>query len=119
MAREPVVLIIGLAGQAPSRRLRLSSNVEPMTNLVECPIHGKQQETFVCCHLVAALRTGKRVGFFWSGQTRGDAWCSECEQSRISFGGESGDWNEQSEAVAKIQVLCGACYDRVREQHGL
>jgi len=28
LAREPVVLIIGLAGQAPSRRLRLSSNVE-------------------------------------------------------------------------------------------
>jgi hypothetical protein len=27
LAREPVVLIIGLAGQAPSRRSRLSSNV--------------------------------------------------------------------------------------------
>ena len=36
LAREPVVLIIGLAGQAPSRRLRLSSNVRPQMNTARC-----------------------------------------------------------------------------------
>lgn len=90
-----------------------------MTNTIKCPSHGTQEQTFVCCHIVAALDTGEKVGFFWSSEPRGDAWCAACEQARIEMGGESGDWNERSEAFARIQVLCGACYDKVRDQHGL
>jgi hypothetical protein len=89
-----------------------------MSSTVACHIHGEQEQTFVCCHLVSALRTGEKVGFFWACEPRGDAWCAACEEVRVREGGESGDWNEKSEAFASIQILCSACYDRVRSQHG-
>jgi hypothetical protein len=90
-----------------------------MTNTVECHAHGEQEQTFVCQHLVRALGTAERVGFFWSGEPRGDTWCSACEDVRIREGGVTGDWNERSEKFAGIKLLCGACYDRLRVLHGL
>jgi len=89
-----------------------------MSDTIQCPVHGEQQETFVCQHLVTSLDTGKQVGFFWSGEPRGDAWCSECEAARIREGGISGGWNERSEKFLGVKILCGACYDRVRVLHG-
>lgn len=89
-----------------------------MSETVVCHDHGEQEQTFVCRHLVSALRTGENVGFYWSGDHRGDAWCAACEEVRIREGGDSGDWNERSEAFADIHVLCGACHDRIRERHG-
>jgi hypothetical protein len=85
---------------------------------VECGEHGTQEATFVCQHLVHSLQSGEAVGFHWSPSedtTRGDAWCSACEAERIRCGG---DWNDESEAFAGISLLCGACYDRVREING-
>ena len=90
-----------------------------MINTVECQTHGEQEETFVCLHLARSLSTGETVGFFWSGELRGDAWCSACEDVRIREGGSAGDWNERSEKFANIKLLCGVCYDRLRELHGL
>lgn len=90
-----------------------------MTSTIECQMHGEEEETFVCHHLAQALRTGETVGFFWAGGPRGDAWCSACEEVRIREGGVTGDWNERSEKFADIQILCGACYDRLRALHGL
>ncbi len=89
-----------------------------MGELVECAEHGMQQETFVCQHLVSALRTRERIGFFFNGSPRGDAWCSECELVRIREGSHSGHWNERSEAFAGIKLLCGGCYDEVRSLQG-
>ena len=90
----------------------------PMSETINCGEHGKQQTTFVCQHLKNSLKTRERIGFFWAGGKRGDAWCSQCEEVRIREGGESGDWNELSEAHAQISILCGACYDRVRNLQG-
>ena len=81
---------------------------------VNCAEHGPQQETFVCRHLVESLYSRKPVGFFSSGESRGDAWCSRCEELRIREGGESGGWTDASSRKAGIQLLCGACYDEVR-----
>ena len=92
--------------------------LDAMTNTVECHAHGEQEQTFVCQHLLGALRTGEKVGFFSSGGPRGDAWCSACEEFRRREGGSTGDWNERSEAFAGVKLLCGACYDRLRAQHG-
>jgi hypothetical protein len=89
-----------------------------MSDIIQCHVHGEQQETFVCQHLAESLETGEKVGFFWSGEPRGDAWCSECEVVRVRQGGASGDWNERSEKALGITILCGACYDRVRELQG-
>ena len=85
-----------------------------MADLVDCTVHGPQEETFVCQHLAQSLKTMKPVGFFYSSEPRGDAWCSQCEEVRIREGGPTGDWNERSEAFAQIKILCGACYDKVR-----
>ena len=42
-------------------------------------------------------------------------WCAECEEVRIRCGG---DWNDESEAFAKIKLLCGGCWDRLKELNG-
>jgi hypothetical protein len=89
-----------------------------MTHVIECHAHGVQEEAFVCEHLAKSLDTGEKVGFFWSGGSRGDAWCSTCEEVRIREGGINAAWNERSEKFANIKLLCGACYDQLRKLHG-
>jgi hypothetical protein len=86
-----------------------------MSEKIRCAEHGDQDQSFVCAHLVESLNTGLGVGFYYSSEPRGDAWCEACEEVRVREGGVSGDWNERSEAFANIQLLCGACYDKVRD----
>jgi diaminopimelate decarboxylase len=77
---------------------------------IECSEHGASQETFVCQHLVH----GRDLGFhFFSdpGNSRPDAWCSNCEKIRAEHDG----WNEESEKLTKIVLLCGGCYDRAKQ----
>ena len=80
---------------------------------VECCDHGRQQATFVCQHLLESVRTGAPVGFHCAreDEPRSDAWCDACEAVRQAEGG----WNDRSESVAGISLLCGACYDRARK----
>ncbi len=85
-----------------------------MVDLVDCTLHGPQEETFVCKHLVQSLETKEPVGFFFASEPRGDAWCSQCDEVRVREGGESGEWNARSEDFAELSLLCGACYDKVR-----
>lgn len=78
---------------------------------LKCGIHGWQERTFVCQHIVQSLHTGIPVGFHWSGgqtDTRPDAWCSACEQARIEVGG---DWTPEVVEKLGVKLLCGACYD--------
>ena len=89
-----------------------------MANTVECREHGPQEETFVCQHLARSLRALEPVGFFFARELRGDAWCSACEEVRVREGGETGDWNERSEAFVQITLLCGSCYDKVKRLNG-
>jgi hypothetical protein len=91
----------------------------PMAEHVECAEHGRQDGTFVCQHLLRSLGTRERVGFFFTSSPRGDAWCAACEEVRIREGGDSGDWNDRSEAFAGVKLICGACYDEVRRLHEL
>jgi hypothetical protein len=82
---------------------------------VECSTHGKQQATFVCQHIIQTMRDGKARGFWWADDaenTRPDAWCSDCEAKVQETNGE---WNDESEAFARVKLLCGACYDRAKE----
>ena len=79
----------------------------------QCSQHGLQDETFVCQHIVTSLRTGEPVGFWWSTKRdmdRPDAWCSAC-RDRLA---EAGDWTPEAEAFANPTILCGQCYDDVR-----
>ncbi len=86
-----------------------------MAARVDCERHGSQPATFVCRHLVESLGSGGRVGFFCAddrGNPRPDAWCAACEE-RVQ--GTDGEWTDESEAFAGVTLICGACYDSVRE----
>ena len=43
-----------------------------------------------------------------------DAWCDRCEDA---FQAEGGEWNDRSEAVARIKLLCVRCYEAARERN--
>jgi hypothetical protein len=85
------------------------------TRFVNCCEHGKQQETFVCQHIVQTLHDKKPRGFWWSTERpenpRPDAWCSECEDLSNKCGG----WVGEAEELASIKILCGTCYDNAKE----
>lgn len=82
-----------------------------MPGMVECPTHGQSQATFVCTHL---LGDAVALGFNREQPTPEtpfpDAWCDDCELIRSTHGG----WNDESEKLAKISLLCAECYERSR-----
>ncbi len=83
-----------------------------MTNSIHCEIHGSQQETWVCQHIIVGLESRRRVGFFWTvadpDNPRPDAYCRECED-RVRVTG--GDWVGEALEHLEPKCLCGACYD--------
>jgi hypothetical protein len=83
---------------------------------VHCDKHGDRRQAFVCNHLVH----GTRQGFFTaSGDATNpypDAWCSNCQQIRLAHGGE---WNAQSEALIDVRLVCGGCYDEIKQRNAL
>ena len=108
----PKLFRTSLAADAPVRWAAMDDEK------VICSEHGEQQTTFVCHHLVTSLETGERVGFCWSpnpDNPRGDAWCIGCDEYLDNHGGE---WNDTTMAFADIKILCGACYDQVKELNG-
>jgi hypothetical protein len=86
----------------------------PRKETVHCGEHGQQQATFVCQHLAQSLRTKEMVGFFTADDPdnpRPDAWCAACEKKVWMTGGK---WNDESEAFARVTMICGRCYDRAK-----
>ena len=43
-------------------------------------------------------------------------WCSKCQQIRLDHGGE---WNEASEALIKVRLVCGDCYEEIKGRNVL
>jgi hypothetical protein len=82
-----------------------------MGKTMQCGTHGECQETFVCTHL---LGDTAGLGFNRNEPTLDnpypDAWCDDCEIIRAAHNG----WNEQSEKLARISLLCSGCYERAR-----
>jgi hypothetical protein len=82
-----------------------------MPKKVQCATHGESQEAFVCSHL---LGEAAGLGFNRDDPTPEnpfpDAWCDDCELIRSAQGG----WNEESEKLVKISLLCSGCYERSR-----
>jgi hypothetical protein len=83
-----------------------------MADKVQCETHGERFETFVCEHLTGDTAVGQ--GFNRNEPTVDepfpDACCDNCELIRVAHGG----WNEQSEKLTKISLLCSECYERSR-----
>jgi len=82
-----------------------------MADKIQCVTHGEVQKTFVCTHLL-----GESAGLGFNRNEPDaenqfpDAWCDNCELIRAAHNG----WNEESEKLAKISLLCSGCYERAR-----
>ena len=84
--------------------------VRPM---VHCEKHGDRRKAYVCEHLLR----GMHLGFFSAeeaGNPHPDAWCTRCDDVRIAHGGSSGEWNDQSESLLKVKLVCGDCYEEIK-----
>jgi hypothetical protein len=42
---------------------------------------------------------------------------SKCEQIRSAYAGADGEWNEKSEALLKVRLLCGDCYEEIKTRN--
>lgn len=82
---------------------------------VECGTHGTSAATYVCNHLVDGERRGFNYGYSTEDPDRHhpDAWCDECEKILDA----EGEWNEKSESLVDIKVLCASCYENLRERN--
>jgi hypothetical protein len=82
-----------------------------MSGTIQCATHGETRQSFVCSHL-----SGDSVGAGFNRKTPTtenpfpDAWCDDCEIIRAAGGG----WNEASEKLSKMVILCSGCYERAR-----
>lgn len=82
-----------------------------MTDKIQCDTHGECFKTFVCSHL-----PGETAGLGFNRNDPDDdnpfpdAWCDNCEIVRAAHNG----WNEESEKLSKILLLCSGCYERAR-----
>jgi hypothetical protein len=85
---------------------------------VHCDRHGDRQAAYICDHLLR----GARQGFFAGddpGNPHPDAWCSICEQIRLAHASSDGEWNEKSSALLKVRLVCGGCYEDIKERNVL
>lgn len=82
-----------------------------MADKIQCSTHGEAWTTYVCSHL-----SGDSVALGFNREEPSaekqfpDAWCDACEKIRTMHDG----WNEQSEKLTKIKLLCSGCYERAR-----
>jgi hypothetical protein len=87
-------------------------------SVIDCPIHGKNAEAFVCQHIAAGLLDNQRVGFFWTGSEADnphpDAWCAGCEARRLEHNGE---WEGEAANQLQAKIMCGSCYDVAKTFH--
>src|SRR5690349_18772604 len=79
------------------------------TKEVFCDRHGTSHATFVCQH----LDQGEGRGFFCANDPRPDAWCALCDEALR----QEGEWNDRSEALARVTLLCAGCYDELRRRN--
>lgn len=79
---------------------------------LRCASHGRQEETFVCKHIIATLSDGEARGFYWNrADDAFEAVCAAC--------------NDMSEAEARragpdlIQPLCFGCFRDAASINGI
>jgi hypothetical protein len=83
-------------------------------DLVICGAHGETPATFVCRHLADGVARGFHADAPTKDQPWPDAWCDECDKAFQAGGGE---WNEETEKVLDIKVLCTHCYGAAKERN--
>lgn len=81
---------------------------------VTCGTHGETPATFACRHLTHGIACGYHSSADDPLDQWPDAWCDLCEEA---FRAQGGQWNNVSEAVADIQLMCTGCYDAARTRN--
>lgn len=85
--------------------------------IVTCASHGTARAAFVCQHLNKDTYTGFHEPFesdpLIEQEDDLQAWCDECEKKRQ----EEGEWNEVSEAFAKIRLVCEHCFFEMKRRN--
>lgn len=82
-----------------------------MANFVQCSTHGETEETFVCSHLAeASVGLGFNCNEPSDEKPFPDAWCDDCDLIFQAYGG----WNDESEKLVQIRLLCSGCYEKCR-----
>ncbi len=86
---------------------------------IDCGNHGFKRPAFVCQHLELNSQNGFEEAFeTFKGMDLDEdddfaAWCDECGKKRIECDG----WNDESEAFAKIKLICEDCYFEMKESN--
>ena len=82
-----------------------------MAKTVHCHDHGECEEAFVCSHLTEGTAgLGFNSDEPSSDKPFPDAWCDDCNLIFQTHGG----WNEESEKLVSIRLLCSDCYELAR-----
>lgn len=84
------------------------------TRKIDCSMHGSQDTAFVCQHLAGCLEDGEPCGFYYPPEDdspRPDAWCDACNDFLER---EDWEWTDEAEEFASVKLLCGQCYDLIR-----
>jgi len=81
--------------------------------LVECSKHGVKPRAYVCEHLFGGHDQGFVASTDDPDNPFPDAWCRACEQIRLAHGG----WSEESEKHISIRLVCGDCYELIKDQN--
>lgn len=77
---------------------------------IECSSHGVCEATYVCRHIWGSGDNVPSVGFNYSSLSNDaypNAWCDACDDFLMANGG---DWNDITEAFARVSLLCSGCY---------
>lgn len=80
--------------------------------IIKCGTHGKQDETFVCAHIVETIADGTPRGFHWNvSEGIFEAICSVCNDlSEDAFA---------AGAAENINTLCYGCFRDAAEINGV
>jgi len=87
--------------------------VSDASKRVTCGTHGETPATFACRHLTLGVACGYHASVEEPGDAWPDAWCDLCEEAFQAQGG----WNEVSEQIADIKLMCTHCYEAARARN--
>jgi hypothetical protein len=85
------------------------------SDVVQCQSHGASEPCYLCEHIeMHSFGRGFNTAVNAESQ-RPDAWCDACDELLEGVD----DWEALGDRHPKIRVVCGGCYDALRERHEL
>lgn len=84
------------------------------SKLVTCGAHGETPSTFACRHLARGVACGYHASVEDPADKWPDAWCDRCDEAFRAAGDE---WNDESERVADVKLMCTHCYEAARTRN--